>query len=132
MTSGNLRLLYSNYDVKQAGTFRTDASSSCFSIQQLYLPMISRSGMDTVSLSQRVIHVQYRSDAKYNERALRTRLRVHQNAFAHSPKRVCAFTKTRLRVQGRVQQNAFERSKRTGSHDVISERAQRDMRPPNC
>ena len=58
----------------------------------------------------------------------KTRLRVRGNAFARLKERICAFTKTRLRVQ----QNAFERSKRTRSHDVISGRAQRDMRPPNC
>ena len=52
--------------------------------------------------------VQYRSDARYNEPALRTRLRVQANAFARSRERVCAFKETRLRVQA----NAFELSRK--------------------
>ena len=54
------------------------------------------------------IHVQYRSDARYNERALRTRLHVQGNAFARSSERVCAFKETRLHVQA----NVFARSRK--------------------
>ena len=49
------------------------------------------------------LHVQYHSDAAYNERVLRTHLRVQANAFVHSSECICTFKRMHLHVQA----NAF-------------------------